>query len=314
NVTFQVKDEADHSMLSAVNVDIGEQAKTTGIEGVSSFNLNPGIYSVDFSKSDYFGFQSDFEIQSDTIFTVTLKRSHADVKFRLKDGSTPVNDALVVFNGDSLYTSSLGFCIFRSIPVDAEYQFYVEKRFYKKYEGIVSLNNDTTVNIQLAKTVANAEFMLTSEGAIIENPLVLMNGDTAWFDDNLRAKLYNIPIDAQYDFQIMSGNFSIYSDMLWLKNDTTLNISLVYSSFGKFAEETFNIYPNPVKNRLQIITSAADFKVEIIDQTGKIIKQHFLNSEKAELDLSDLKQGFYVIRIVHDDSKIPEVQKIVIQR
>ena len=314
NVIFQIEDEADGSMLTAVKVDVGEQDKTTGVEGELSFAVNPGTYTVDFSKTDFSGFQKDYTIQSDTTISVKLKRSHADVKFRLKNGSTPVNDALVIFNDDSLNTSSLGFCTFRTVPIDIEYEFSVKQEFFKTHEGIVLLEDDTTLIIQLEKTVANTEFLLTTEGATIENPFVVMNGDTAWFDENFRVKLYNIPIDAQYGFQILSGNFSTYSDELWLKGDTTVNVLIVYSSVENRSNKFFKTYPNPAQNKLYIIHHDPVSELKIIDYSGKTVKQMQTNSTKTVVDISDLNEGYYFLTGINKNNNTPETRKFIIQR
>lgn len=314
NVTFQIQDEDDGSMLSAVNVNVGEQNQTTGVEGELSFSVNPGVYTVDFSKADYSNLQSEFVIQSDTMFTVTLKRSHADVKFRLNNGTTPVNDALVVFNGDSLHTSSLGFCTFRSIPIDAEYNFTLEREFFETVEGSVFLTRDTTLNLQLTKTVANAEFLLSTEGADIQNPFVVLNGDTAWFDDNLRAKIYNIPIDKQYDYQILSGNFSTFSDAFWLSQDTSINVLIIYSSVEQVSEGDFKFYPNPAQEKLYLMSENPISYIEIIDLSGRILMKKKMDQFQQIIDVSILEEGYYLLKGFSEKNQKPQLGRFLIQR
>lgn len=312
NVTFQVKDETDDKPLSAVTIGLNELVQSTGTEGELSFSVNPGNYTVQFLKDNYFNLDSVFAIQSDTTFVVTLKRSHGEVKFRLKNGSQPVNNALVVFNGDSLYTSALGFCTFRSVPVNNEYDFHIEREFFKTYEGSLTVTNDTTLTVQVEKTVANVEFNITSEGGEIQNPFVVLNNDTAWFDENLRARLYNIPVDFIYDFQILSGNFATYSDSFWLANDTTINLVIVYSSVNDFSGKTFTVYPNPADKFLTITSpDVKTVNADILNVSGFVVKQITLNAVSNRIDVSDLKNGMYFIRTKIDNQT--EVSSFIIR-
>ncbi len=68
-------------------------------------------------------------------------------------------------------------------------------------------------------------------------------------------------------------------------------------------KETLNIYPNPASNVLHI-ESAPNAEISIIDLRGKVIKQYFgklNNQNKTEIDVSDLPQGVYTIKILADD-------------
>ena len=314
DVTFQIEDKSSGDKLSAVKIELGDQEKSTGFEGASVFTVNPGVYTVNFEKLNFTGIQSEFTIQSDTAFTILLERSHADAKFRLKDGTTPVNNAMVVFADDTLYTSSIGFCIFRSLPVDSAYSYSVEHKHYKSFSDNVLIINDTTINLQLEKTVANMEFVITTEGTAIQNPFVVMNNDTVWFEENLRAMLYHMPIDSQYIFQIFSTNFNTYSDTLWLANDTIINVLMAFSSVRNEPTGEFKIYPNPAQNQLYIDWSGKVSEFEIIDYSGKIIKYLQINSAQTVMDISDLSEGYYFLKGKEKNSRSQTIRKFIIQR
>lgn len=62
--------------------------------------------------------------------------------------------------------------------------------------------------------------------------------------------------------------------------------------------ENFQIYPNPVKNDLFI--SGAKYLIgslSIIDQSGKIVKAAPFNGQKLSMQMNDLSNGIYFVRL-----------------
>lgn len=315
NVKFRIEDESTGENLSAVKIELKEQEQTTGIEGESRFTLNPGNYVVQFSKTNYAGVNQNFTIQSDTTFVIKLEQSHADIKFRLKEGIQPVNNARVVFGNDTLLTGALGFCIFRSIPVNNEYSYSVEREFYKDIRGSISIVNDTTLNLQMDKTVANVEIQLATIDNTIENPFVILNNDTAWFNQDLIARHYNIPVDTEYTYQILSGNFATYTNSFWLANDTTIAVTMTFTGLAKNTRHVpFRIFPNPADNILKIDTGEAFDKLEITDYSGRIVLTQKINSISFEINIGELSEGFYLVRIWNNSEEVAGIKPFIIVR
>ena len=61
------------------------------------------------------------------------------------------------------------------------------------------------------------------------------------------------------------------------------------------------IYPNPVKNQLNIkLSNPGDYNfLEVVSLTGQVVlKSNILNSNfDISIDLSELKRGFYILKI-----------------
>jgi hypothetical protein len=112
---------------------------------------------------------------------------------------------------------------------------------------------------------------------------------------------------------------------LGLQNTTPLNAAgthaLIVDNFSvsqvlsndKFVESSFSIYPNPVKNILNIQSELLNekFNVQITDINGRTIK--VLNSYDSNLsvDMSDLQNGIYFVSINTNKGKF--VKKIIKQ-
>lgn len=65
----------------------------------------------------------------------------------------------------------------------------------------------------------------------------------------------------------------------------------------------FKFYPNPVKNKLWLnYTTNLDYTVEIVDVTGKQVKQMLMepDTQKQAIDVSTLANGLYFIKVSQD--------------
>jgi len=72
----------------------------------------------------------------------------------------------------------------------------------------------------------------------------------------------------------------------------------------KILEQEIQISPNPATNTIQIVdmsTSHKDFKVEVYDIMGKVVK-HFEFRDMQDLDISDLVNGMYLFDIQSENS------------
>jgi hypothetical protein len=66
-------------------------------------------------------------------------------------------------------------------------------------------------------------------------------------------------------------------------------------------ENGIRIYPNPVNDKVTIeINNAGENTVEVLDVTGRIVKQVMANSIKTELNTAELAGGVYYVRVQSD--------------
>ena len=81
-----------------------------------------------------------------------LSRTHADVKIRLKEGTTPVNNVMVKLGEDSLLSSSLGLAKFLQLPIGQTYSYIATRENYVTKEGDFYLLTDTTIDVSMQLT------------------------------------------------------------------------------------------------------------------------------------------------------------------
>ncbi|HTF04778.1 MAG TPA: T9SS type A sorting domain-containing protein [Bacteroidia bacterium] len=74
---------------------------------------------------------------------------------------------------------------------------------------------------------------------------------------------------------------------------------------------TENVYPIPASNTLRVESSGTILSVELIDINGKIIRTTTVSSASFDLDVSDLAEGIYFLRM-HGENETSS-RKIIIQ-
>jgi hypothetical protein len=85
------------------------------------------------------------------------------------------------------------------------------------------------------------------------------------------------------------------------------------SNVENTVETGLNIYPNPATNSFTIyVENAKNTDLCLIDITGKIVRHQVLTSNESNIDISDLSEGLYVVRI-NENGKTSE-QKLNITR
>jgi hypothetical protein len=74
-----------------------------------------------------------------------------------------------------------------------------------------------------------------------------------------------------------------------------------------------SVYPNPVDNgRIQVSSErSGPMKIEIFNVTGRLVKVHEQSTQSVMLDVSDLNDGFYVVRVTQEE--FTDIQKIIIK-
>ena len=118
------------------------------------------------------------------------------------------------------------------------------------------------------------------------------------------AGVYNACITAE----ISNGCTDTYCDSIFAG----------VTSIEEFSSSDFRVYPNPAKDQLSIEIKAGkkgDFILQLSSADGKtVIQDSFIigDGNEAQLDLSQLSPGFYILRI-QDQSGSSITQKVIIE-
>jgi hypothetical protein len=158
-VTFELLDESNLQPFWGVSIYLNEEKEVSDNDGKAYFNTYAGENTYHFQKISYQPEEGSLDVQSDTLVQFLLTRTHADVKIRLKEGTTPVNNAEVKIGEVSLISTSLGLAKFLQLPVDQNYQYSITKEAYVPREGNFLLVSDTTIDVSMEKLSSAAAFL-----------------------------------------------------------------------------------------------------------------------------------------------------------
>lgn len=122
----------------------------------------------------------------------------------------------------------------------------------------------------------------------------MLGGIVTWYDGNSDvigtglSLLYTASISEQITAEWFNGNCT---------EEITFDITSTVG-IGDVDQNIFNIYPNPANNF--IIVERGDLNIEIIeilDITGKIVKQVSVQNTKQSINISELNQGIYFVKV-----------------
>ncbi len=81
-----------------------------------------------------------------------------------------------------------------------------------------------------------------------------------------------------------------------------------------FADELFNVYPNPTTGLIYFEKSGKEFThINIISATGQIVKSVDSNTELTKIDLSELNKGLYIISLNNKETGQTITRKLILR-
>ena len=218
------------------------------------------------------------------------------VSFNVQDqNATSISDAIITFNGIELNQG-----VYEVGYVEAgEYNYSVEKTGYITATGtinVVDQDVETNVILTLPPTY-EATFHITSAGsAISEASIIIEEQQTIVTDINGNATIalengtYSFTI-TKSGYQPLTGEFTVAGE------DKLIEIELMVG-INEQTLTNLKIYPNPVVDILHIErTETTPVSVEIYTENGTLIKRMPWDSDLFEMNVSNYKTGFFVVRI-----------------
>ncbi len=171
-VVIVVRDSYDGKPFEGVPVFFNSIQQITNTKGEALFTTYTGDYNYAITKNSFRDEKGTFKIESDTIIHVFLVRTDAEIKFVLKEGITPLNDASVIIGKDTILSTALGIARFKGLPVFRSYIYNIYKSRYQVESGTVFLQTDTTVNVAMrAIPVGLLNIGITENLKIWPNPV-----------------------------------------------------------------------------------------------------------------------------------------------
>lgn len=180
---------------------------------------------------------------------------------------------------------------------------------YEKSDFACATTNALTPAIPSnVKAEATSESSIKLTWDIAENATsynVYYNGEL--LKGNIRTRQYNIinlEPNTEYCYTVSSSNGDVESDQCE---------PVCTSTLGDGIEEiisSFNVYPNPVNDKLFIETEVEIEEVIVYTITGVIVgQQSIVNSQQSTIDVTNLNSGIYFVKVVTENGEV--VKRII---
>ena len=83
-------------------------------------------------------------------------------------------------------------------------------------------------------------------------------------------------------------------------DEIEITISNQYTGINDLSSVRLNVYPNPARDFIYLeFDQQSDFLVHVIDMTGRIVISDKVYEEKGRIDISELSDGLYFIKVGH---------------
>ena len=148
-------------------------------------------------------------------------------------------------------------------------------------------------------------FLLDGVGFYTYNPAIKDENTWPFFEDQyilLNVAMGGVagPIDPQYTESAMIIDYVRVYQESPLSIDDTINTHI---------KKTLKIYPNPVKNEINLISEELITKIKLYDYQGKLVLEK--NNDVKFIKVSSLNSGIYFIEVFMNNYK--SLKKVIIE-
>ncbi len=160
DITFVVTKDDGVTPIKNVMVDLDGDVKYTDISGEVIFQfLDPDTYDYTLSKTGYFDETGTVDVIDEDVtvdVSLTLTGENYDISFMVTDGTNPLENALVDFDGVQQYTNTSGQTIFTDV-LPENYPYIITKDGYLPAISVIEvIDEDITVDVSLYEEVPTA--------------------------------------------------------------------------------------------------------------------------------------------------------------
>lgn len=146
---FVLGESNSPSYVRGARIELDTLTSLSNDAGQALFLLDSGSYQYSITAPGFFPIDSSIHMLKDTTVQISIKSTTAEVKFRLKEGDTPLANADVLLNGIAIQTNTVGLAVLEDLPVNEEYSYSIGKEGYEVISGNFLLVKDTTINLKL---------------------------------------------------------------------------------------------------------------------------------------------------------------------
>lgn len=227
----------------------------------------------------------------------------AYVKLVDKVSGKALPNTTLTYYGITIKSDANGFGVIKNFRnVTFSYSANNTRYFYD--EGTINLNPGDTAVIALTSKNAKVEFILKDNSGTVANQTLIFNGSTVTTNEEGSVVIRNVAARKKYQYSIEDSLHKAIQDSIYIELDTVIYIMLeqINTYAENLASSDFDIYPNPFDKELTIQTKGnREYSVELATITGRIIYQAKIEGNFHRINLRELSNGLYFVRMKSDN-------------
>jgi hypothetical protein len=161
-----------------------------------------------------------------------------------------------------------------------------------------SLQREQTATLQISGSNTHFGFWQTAQVCLSHSGEIILPGALNVVNDNLLQATFTIPAGATLGlwdvnvYDLFDGNLS--------KPDA-VTVYILIGTGDKVAEDAFNVYPNPVTDRLFVSLDRPGVMttLKLLNTAGQAMLETDVYDRQACLDLGDLPRGVYLLQVTN---------------
>lgn len=273
-----VPDSEFEQALIDQNIDsdgiINGQVLTSDIENLNDLDLS--LNNVTYTITDLTGLQDFAQLKNLTIDHLYL--SNNDLSLDLT--ANTMLETLIMLGGDDAFTHDI---------------------------ETIDLSENLNINlIQVTGIWTLKQINLKTDATDVSN----LNIDISIAPNNLQGDSHENLNDSQFCIKVSDEDAAINGTGVYNTWTITANNNPYYFSetcalnIEQYNQELVNIYPNPTSEFINIEANNVELtSIKVFSLQGQLVKE-FNNSDKKNLDLSDLKNGLYFMALKSDQGDV----------
>ncbi len=279
SVTFVVVDNQEQPVENAY-VTMNDLTLETNSQGIAQFNgIEEGEYSYQVIAEGFINHEGVVLILEDTTILVTM--IYEPMVYSLAFTVTTyqgvaIEAATININDTVVATDTNGVAILSL--VEGLYNYTISADGFISVDGTVQLLSDTSIEVSLSPETIYyvlTFFVYDKQLNALEGAIVHLNGSQTTTDELGKAIFPNL-VEGWYPYAVEAEGFHAEAQTVFIESDSVFNVYLIPLSSPYMNNEigTFNLWPNPFKNFINIgisLSEQVDLKIEIYTITGQKI-------------------------------------------
>lgn len=300
DISIIVKDERLDSVIPGAEVQINGERILTNNEGLAAFlNFPVGKLNISAAAEGYQSYSTAYTISGDTSIYINLLPRNYRILIIVKDVVYPhaIPGAKVTIGESSYTTDASGRASF-ILPYGPNVVLVDASKYYQLKDTIFA-EDIYSIDVFIEKEYAEVSFYVRMDNSVLANAAVNLGNAIQTTSSKGLAVFDEVRVNTRLKYDISLDEEKLKEDSASFYNDSTININLFSDATAVITGNEFSVYPNPVKDQLNIQGLSGETNFKILNLKGLVLKQGIISLSK-KIDTSELQLGMYILQLSGD--------------